>query len=242
MEKRRASRLVFIVCLILFVLGAVTAQAEIYLKQKVHTDSYKAMGKTEKDSVTVLWLGAQRARTDQGEESSMIMLLDQGLMYFIDHKKQRYTEMPMDLSKELESENSQAAGLFKGLMGGMSAKVTETAETKKIGKWNCRKYLIEYTMPMGKSNAEAWATTDIKIDYELFYTASNAMMAAQPGFGKVLEELKKIKGIIVYQVSVANAMGAAVTTTTEVLECLEKAAPAGIYELPGGYKKVSKQK
>jgi hypothetical protein len=241
--QRKTSRILVLAALLLLVLGAVTAQADIYLKQTMHTNSYKAMGKTipEKDSVTELWIGAQQTRTDQGEESSMIILLDQELIYFIDHQKLSYAEMPLDMSKELEGQDPAAAKLFKGLMGGMSAAVTETAETKKIGKWNCRKYLIEMSMPMGKSNAEAWATTDIKIDYEKYYTASNAMLATQPGFAKVLEEMKKIKGVIVYQVSTAKAMGADVTTTTEVLECVEKKAPAGTYDLPDGYKKA-KQK
>ncbi len=242
MERRSGLRIVVLAALLLFVLGAVAAQADIYLKQKVHTDSYKAAGKTfpEKDSVTQLWLTDQRARTDQGEETSMIILIDQGIVLAVDHNKLAYQEMPLDMGKELEQQDPKAAKLFKGLMGGMSAAVSETAETKKIGQWNCRKYLIEYTMPMGKSSAEAWATTDIKVDYEMFYKASNAMLASQPGFDKMIEELKKIKGLVVYQVSVAKAMGAAVTTTTEVLECAEKKAPAGIYEVPAGYKKVKR--
>ncbi len=33
-------------------------------------------------------------------------------------------------------------------------------------------------------------------------------------------------------------MGAEATSTTEVLECSEKDAPAGNYDIPAGYKKV----
>ena len=128
--------------------------------------------------------------------------------------------------------------MMKGMMGNMSAKVTETGETKKIGDWNCRKYLIEMDMGMGKSQSEAWATEDLRIDYSLYFTSANAMMASQPGFDKIVKEMQKVKGVIVYQTAKVKMMGAEVTSTTEVLECSDKAAPAGNYEVPAGYKKV----
>jgi hypothetical protein len=129
--------------------------------------------------------------------------------------------------------------MMKGVMGSMSAKVTETAETKKIGSWNCRKYLIEMDMGMaGKTNSEAWATEDLKIDYSLYFTSANAMLASQPGFDKIVKEMQKVKGVIVYQTAKISVMGADVTSTTELLECTDKSAPAGNYDIPAGYKKV----
>jgi hypothetical protein len=128
--------------------------------------------------------------------------------------------------------------MMKGVMGNMSAKVTETGETKTIGSWKCRKYLIEMDMGMGKSNAEAWATEDLKINYGLYFTSANAMIASQPGFDKIVKEMQKVKGVIVYQTATVKMMGAEVTSTTEILECTDKAAPAGNYDIPAGYKKV----
>ena len=63
-------------------------------------------------------------------------------------------------------------------------------------------------------------------------------MASMPGFENILKELKKINGVIVYQVAKTKAMGSEVGSTTEVLECGEKDSPAGTYDLPAGYKKV----
>jgi hypothetical protein len=129
--------------------------------------------------------------------------------------------------------------MMKGIAEGMSAKVTETGETKKIGSWNCRKYLIEMNMGMiGKSQMEAWATEDLKIDYGLYFTSANAMLAGQAGFDKIIQEMKKVKGVIVYQTATTSVMGADVESTTEILEVKETDAPAGTYDIPVGYKKV----
>jgi len=50
--------------------------------------------------------------------------------------------------------------------------------------------------------------------------------------------MQKVKGVIVYQTSTVKMMGSDVTSTTELLECSDKTAPAGNYDLPAGYKKV----
>ena len=70
------------------------------------------------------------------------------------------------------------------------------------------------------------------------YTMANGMMASMPGFEKILAEMKKIKGVVVFQTTVAKVMGQEMKSTTELLECSEKAAPAGHYDLPAGYKKA----
>ena len=259
MKNKRIFYTLAIAALVFFVFATVQGRADIYMKQKVHTDSFKMMGQTqpEKDEIMVFWLGENKARTDQeAGNSSAIFIGDKKILYWLDHNKKTYAEMPLDLDKLFDEAAEAGAGedpemaeakkkmpgfmkgLMKGVMGGMSAKVTETGETKKIGSWNCRKYLIEMDMGVGKSQAEAWATEDIKIDYGLFFASAYAMMASQPGFDKIVKEMQKVKGVIVYQTAKISAMGADMTSTTEVLECTDKSAPAGNYDIPAGYKKV----
>ncbi len=258
MKNRRVLYVAIVAAILCFVFGAVQARADIYMKQKVHTDEFKMMGQTQaaKDEISVTWLGENLARMDQGAGTSSILLGDKKILYMLDHNKKTYTEMPLDFEKMFDEAGAAQAGedpetaeakkkmpgfmkgLMKGVMGAMSAKVTETDETKKIGNWNCRKYLIEMDMGMGKSQSEAWATEDLKINYDLYFTSANAMMAAQPGFDKFIKEMKKVKGVIVFQTSTINMMGAEMTSTTELLECSDKDAPAGNYDVPAGYKKV----
>lgn len=259
MKNRRILNVAIIAAVVCFVFGTVQARADIYMKQKVHTDEFKMMGQTqpEKDEIMVFWLGENKARTDQEAGTSSILLGEKKILYIIDHNKKTYAEMPLDLDKMFDEAAAAGAGedpemaeakkkmpgfmkgLMKGVLGGMSAKVTETGETKKIGDWNCRKYLIEMDMGMaGKTTSEGWATEDLKIDYGLYFTSANAMLASQPGFDKIVKEMQKVKGVIVYKTAKGNVMGADMTTTTELLECTDKAAPAGNYDIPAGYKKV----
>jgi hypothetical protein len=258
MKNKRILCALAAAALVFFVIATVQARADVYMKQKIHTDSFKMMGQTqpEKDEIMVFWMGENKARTDTEGGNSSILLADKKIIVLIDHSKKQYSEMPLDFEKMFDEAAGPAAGddpetaeakkkmpafmknMMKGMMGNMSAKVTETGETKKIGDWNCRKYLIEIDMGMGKSEAEAWATEDLKVNPAMAFTMANAMMAGQPGFDKIVNEMKKVKGVIVYQTSSVKAMGAAVTATTEMLECTDKDAPAGTYEVPAGYKKV----
>ena len=259
MKNRRFVYVAIITALVCFVFGTIQARADIYMKQKTHTDEFKMMGKTQaaKDVTSVFWLGENKARTDQEAGTSTIFLGEKKILYMIDHNKKTYAEMPLDFDKMFDEAAAAGAGedpemaeakkkmpgfmkgLMKGVMGGMSAKVTETGETKKIGSWNCRKYLIEMDMGMaGKTNSEAWATEDLKIDYSLYFASANAMLASQPGFDKIVKEMQKVKGVIVYQTAAMKMMGSNMTSTTELLECSDKTAPAGNYEIPAGYKKV----
>ena len=259
MNSKRILHVLASAALVFFVFATVQARADIYMKQKVHTDALKVMGQTQpaKDEIMVFWLGENKARTDQEAGTSSLFLGEKKVLYLIDHNKKTYAEMPLDLNKMFDESAGAAAGddpemaeakkkmpafmknLMKGAMGSMSAKVTETGETKKIGSWNCRKYLIEMDMGMaGKTNSEAWATEDLKIDYSLYFTSANAMMASQPGFDKIVKEMQKVKGVIVYSTAKISVMGSDVTSTTELLECSDKSAPAGNYDVPAGYKKV----
>lgn len=258
MKNKRILFTLALAALVFFVFATVQARADVYMKQKVHTDELKMMGQTQpaKDEISVIWLGENLARMDQGTATSSILLGDKKVLYMLDHNKKTYAEMPLDLDKMFDEAAAAGAGddpetaeakkkmpgfmkgLMKGMMGNMSAKVTETGETKRIGGWNCRKYIIEMDMGMGKSNSEAWATEDLKINYSLYFTSANAMMASQPGFDKIAKEMQKVKGVIVYQTTKTSVMGTEVTSTTELLECSDKSAPAGNYEIPAGYKKV----
>ena len=230
---------------------ALPARADVYMKQKVHTDAIQIMGQSQpaKDMIMTMWITDNTARMDQEGGISTLLLADQKILYMIDHAKKQYAAMPLDFDKIIQEaagddpEKAEAMAkmpaFMKNMMGSMSAKVTDTGEKKTIGAWSCRKYLLEMNMSMaGTMNAETWATEDIKLDYTKVFAAANAMMAAMPGFENILQEMKKIKGVVVFQTAKTKVMGAEVGSTTELLEAGDKNAPAGTYDLPAGYKKV----
>jgi outer membrane lipoprotein-sorting protein len=239
--------------LILIFISASFANADTYIKQTRRTDPFTIMGQTqpEKIETTVTWLGKDRARIDMNAETSMIILPDKKFMYVLNHQEKTYTQMPLNMQETINTmitdeggeEAKRAAEMYRNMsqamMQGMAVKVTPTSETKKIKNWNTQKYLIEMNMPMaGTSKSEAWATEDIKVDPRLYWTAANAAMAGQQGFDKVLQEMQKVKGFIVFQEIRSQAMGAELKVTEEVVELAEKSAPKGAFDIPAGYKKA----
>lgn len=236
---------------VVLLLASSALRAEIYIKQTRKTDPFTVMGQTQPEKVEtiVTWLGKDRIRVDTGEETSIIVLADKKIMYMINHEEMTYAEMPVggDLfgvmageagGEEAKKGMEMAKQMAQAMMGSMQAKVTPTDETKKIKNWTARKYLIEMSMgSMMKANSEAWATEDIKVDPRLYYMAANAMMASMGGLDKIIQEMQKVKGMIVYQETKSEAMGATMRMVEELVEMDEKAAPAGAYDIPKGYKK-----
>ena len=243
--------------LIFSLLWALNLQADIYMKQKNHTDSITIMGQTQpaKDEIVINWMGKDKARTDNGDKSSTILRLDKGLLYKIDHQKKTYQEMPLNVKQMIDENVAQqgeeakefaamAQEMAEAFAESMEVKVTETPEKKKIGSWNSRKYLIETKMAMGETSSEAWATEELKIDWKNYLMLTNAMMAGSAGFEKMIDkiykEMSKIKGVIVYQANKTKVMNSEVNSTTELLEFGDQTPSAGTYEVPAGYKKVKK--
>jgi len=255
MQKGRMFICTILAIAVILALVVLPARADIYMKQKVHTGSFTIMGQTqpEKDEIVVYWMAKDRARTDNGDKTSSIFLLDKGILYQLDHQKKTCREMPLnvnlaideavaDKGKEAQEFAELAKEMAEAFTEGMEIKVTETGEKKKIGSWNCRKYIIESKMAFGDTKSEAWATEDLKMDPKLYLTVSNAMMAGNPGFSqmmdKIFKEMSRVKGVIVYQLNKTKAMDTEMTSTMELLEFDDKTPPPGLYEVPAGYKVI----
>jgi hypothetical protein len=247
--KRTSTSLCGLVVLALLVLLG-TAQADTFIKQATHTDSFKVMGQVQpaEDDTSTMWLTKDKACMIGADNKTSILRADKGIMYFVDHDSKTYAEMPLeamgDIKKmaglEDDEEEAEAAEMMQSMMAGMmtmEVKVTPTDEKKKIQDWDAKKYIVEIKMPMGSSKSDIWASEDIKIDYDMFYTLSNAFMAQMPGFQQAMEEMKKVKGATVLSIGEAQVMGVSAKTTTTLLECSDKSAPAGIFDIPKDYKK-----
>lgn len=245
---RSLAWLVVAVCIIV----PLSMQADIFIKQKNHTDGYSMMGQTQpaRDDIFSTWMGKDMARMDHGEDTSIIIRLDKNLMYMINHADMEYTEIPVDskegiltsalagsdLSSEEQAEAKKMMAKFSGMMK-PDVKVTETSESKKIKDWNCRKYDMKMSMMGMTTNSEVWATEEVKIDFELYRSLAFSLMGQTPGIEDMMKEMSKIKGIVVWQEGTMSVMGSDVKSTTELLEMTEKSAPAGTYEVPEGYEK-----
>jgi len=226
------------------------ASADVFLKQKQHTDGVEMMGHTqpEKDLITTVWITEDKACSDN-EEQSTIIRLDKGITYLLDHKKKTYMILNVDLSKVSSSTNSEVdkeeIEQFQSMMNHMmrlEISIKPTGEKQKIGKWNCEKYTQKVVTGMGSMNTEIWATDQIRINHDVYTKFAAAMFASVPGMQNMVDsitrEMQKVKGVSVLTKTTSELMGQTITSSTELLEAKEGKAPAGIFDLPSGYKKV----
>jgi hypothetical protein len=233
-------------------------QADVYMKQKKHTDAITIMGQTQpaKDEVEQIWMTGKGIRND-GAKTSMIMLIDEKKIIMIDHDKKTYTEMPMNIGQMMsaaakqegmdEEETEEAAqaneAMMQGMMQGMmkmEAKVQPTAETKKINNWLCKKYILDMKTFMGPMTTEIWASEDLKVDKELYAKYTTALMSLMPGMQSgtesVMKEMEKIRGVQVSSITKYEMAGQPITSSTELIEYKEGTAPTSLFKIPAGYK------
>jgi hypothetical protein len=155
--------------------------------------------------------------------------------------------MPLDFSqmvkardKEMSAEDQAAFEQFMGKMMEIKVMVKSTSEKKKIGSWNCQKYIQTMEMGMGTFTSEIWATTDIKVDEDLYVKYNAAMMAQMPGvsqnMSEIMKEMKKIKGLHVLTSQKSEVMGQSFGSSSEMVDYKEGKAPAAALNMPSGYK------
>ncbi len=236
-------RIMFLTLILVSILGG-QVLADSYFKQATHVDAFEMMGQKspEKNDTSIVWLTEGKACSQTGNDESVIFDAKKGLIYMVDHEKKQYSVISMDLfgegSKEDASRSEEMAKMMEAMGGSMEITVTPTDETSKIGDWNATKYNVDIKIAMMPSKQEVWATEDIKIDYTMFNAVSSGMMAQMPGFEKIVEEMKQIKGIPVKTVTRTSAMGGEIVTSMNLIEYAEKDAPDGVFDIPEGYKKV----
>jgi hypothetical protein len=225
-------------------------QAVSFIKKRRHTDAREMWGDTipETEQEIRIWNAIDRARTDTGEDKTMIQRYDLDQMISIDHYQMEYTRTRMGLRRlegdeikeaPLENQEEENAAQGTGLKFAMTptVKITVCDEEKVINGWLCRKYLREdYGMTQ-----EIWATEDvapaiqtqIEIDpaVQEQLKASFGELPAQEYQDEVQAELNKIRGYEIVNLSeVAN-----VKTTIEVISIEEIEVEDDLFEAPEGY-------
>jgi hypothetical protein len=210
------------------------AHADFKVVQKNHTDPATIMGREQpaRDIVSTTWVGDGMLRMDEGD-SSYIVRLDRKKLYLVDHGEKKVTEVdiPIDLSKYLPPQMQQMVGQ----MMKMSATVTPTGETRKVGPWKARKYLIKISSPMMSTEQVAWASKDVGFDASAYAAMAAEIMKLQPGMAEVVKELAKVDGMVVLQESTTTVMGTSMKSRQEVVSVEKSGPPPGGYEPPSGY-------
>jgi hypothetical protein len=225
--------------LAIIAVAAVALHADVYIKSKTRTDAMSVMGQTTpaSDSISESWIGDGVFVTITPEQS-IIIDLKKNMAYMVNPKSKSYVEtpLPLDFTKILPPQAAAMAGMLK-----MTATVTPTTETKKIGSWNCTGYDVNLTIMTMAMKMRSWVSADVPFDYADF----NAKFLANMLKGQMrlddasAKEFAKMKGYTIASETTGDIMGAKMHSTTETLEISKKSAPAGTYTVPAGFTKTA---
>ncbi len=226
----------FLALMTLVLMAALSLSADVYVKQKTHTDGM--MGQPATDVIQEQWI-SDNAFASVSADQSIIMDMKKNLMYMIYHKSKTYVEttLPMDLTKLLPPEFAAMAGMVM-----MTATVSPTTQTKKVGQWNCTGYDVTITVMSMPMKMRLWATTDVPFDYNQFNAKiwGNVLKGQMMLDEASVKEMMKIKGFQIASEMSGEMMGMKFNVTTEVLEISKKNPPANVYAPPAGYAKKDK--
>jgi hypothetical protein len=241
------TRFTMVVCLVALAAAVDVARADVFMRQNQHVDAFQMMGQSQpaSDTEVTIWMTDRGMRSDNPKQSAIVKL-DEKVLVLLNHEQKTIATLPLDAGAVAADIASQAGGdaQLEEMMGKMSqieVSVTATEERKKIGGWNCRKYLQTIETFVGPATTEVWATEDLEMDMDRYVDLTTAMMAMQPGMkenlAKMQGELRKIKGVRVLEKTSNEVMGTKVNSTVTLLEFKQGSAPADLFDLPEGYKR-----
>ncbi len=215
------------------------ASADTLLTIQTHSELPAMVGNsTRQDSRKVtLWVGPNRVRRDDGKAAS-IVLLDKKKLYIVDHEDKSYTaiDLPVDFTKLLPGAQGEMMMKEMSASAKLDIKITRTDETKKIGKWNTRKYHVELQNSETKVITDMWVSKEVGVDMNALRQMQLNMAALQPGSLSWVKKMQQIEGFPVLQESTLNFGTPKDAKTHEELISVEtKEPPPGTFAPPVGY-------
>ena len=227
----------FLTVMAIVAVTALSLSADVYIKTKTHTDAMAIMGQTTpaQDAISEAWIGDDVFVTISADQT-MVIDIKNNVAYFINPKAKTYVEtpLPLDFAKILPPQAAMMAGMLK-----MTATVTATTETKKIGSWKCTGYDVNITIMSMAMKMRSWVSADVPFDFGAFNAKflENMLKGQMRLDDASAKEFAKMKGYQIASEMTGDMMGSKLRTTSEVLEITKKSAPAGTYAVPAGFTK-----
>lgn len=231
----------FAVTALALALTALPAGADTVLTIANHTDAFSMMGQTTpaEDNTFYYWFGADATRYDM-DETSVILRLDQKKFYLVNHDEKTFSAMdlPIDFEKLVGPEMAPMMQQMAKMMAATTT-VTPSDRTGSFAGYSCRYQRVDISMAMGmQTSMEMCTTEELPIDYPKYREIALAQseLAANQAWMRDLAE--KVKGFPLRTDSTVTMMGKPMKSWQELKSVEEKAAPAGHYEPPAGYREV----
>lgn len=244
-SRRSVPVLALLLALALPALHPASARAQdVTLKQTSTTTGAPMAGGGGPQTATI-YLSRHAIRHSSSDGSDLIMRFDQEKMISIDHAQKTYTALTFD---EMQKMIDQAAGAMKQMdpkqaeamrqvMGGAigEIKVTKLGPGETIAGYATEKY--EVSMPPLVMEMHAAPSLTLPPAY---YNAMKLRTPGTPMFdaGRMYDEMKKIEGMVLKQVSTMRIMNMSSTTTTVTTSVDKGALAPSTFDPPAGYKAV----
>ncbi|MBK5962787.1 hypothetical protein CCR95_01410 [Thiocystis minor] len=219
-------------------LSAVLASDEgVYLETL--NRSTGLMGEAPQEELSKTYLAHDKMKVASSETEGTDMILDPatGTMTFINHAaKQYYT---INIASVKEGMSQPGMEQMRAMVAETKITVQDTGETKKIGDWHCRKYLVSKTGMMGIEQ-EVWATEEVDFDVNRFtdmmsLSGPDGLLANSPEGAAQQAEMAKIKGYPILTKTKMQMMGSSMESESEVKVIRKEAMPTSLFDIPEGY-------
>ena len=194
----------------------------------------------DRSGTSTQYMTSTKSRTTDGQADT-IMDYPTGKMTVIDHKKKTYWEATieeMTAYMDRLQKDMQGNPMLEKMFGGSDEVSVEKGKgSRKVAGYDCD----EYTMRMGDSFVfDLCAAKGLQPPpqyYEGRKLSSASMGPMGRRFGKMFEEMKKIKGYPLALDMDTNMGMAKMKTSSEAIEVKKGAIPASTFEIPAGYEK-----
>lgn len=225
--------------IILFLLFFTTCvQADIYIQQESHTDSYYYGGIThpEVDEMEEVWIG-DNVYAYITERRNVIVDLNRNMLMFINHRDSTYVKSPLPFNwPNLVSD--ELAGRLQ--MFQTTGTLEESEEVKKIGKWECQRYDITSWIPYegnkyDEKETVIWVTLDVPFDLDMYGEIIINLRQLMNYNVEFVNELATVKGFLIAAETMTYVKGFGYQSTDRVIDISEKMPPADVYAVPKGY-------
>jgi len=228
----------FSLALTVAALAVPAAFADALLTVRTHVDSFEIAGKKQapREGEIRIWVGETGTRRDDGPKTTLLRT-DRRKLYLLDHDERTYStiDLPVDLARLTPAD--QRATLNE-LIAATKVQVTvaKTAESKKVGGFAAERYNVTVAGGGKKIfDSTLWVSKDVSGFAQANQVAAQ-LAALQPGSADWAAELERLPGYPVLQETVLEVTGAKVRSREELTAVEAKAAPAGTYEIPDGYR------
>lgn len=225
--------------LLVLTLPAVAGATDLIIKERQTFDGM-GMGPTTKDATQY---SAGNKRVTDGPDTRVIVDLDARTFTVANKQSKTYWTRSLDELKQRAEDGrkrlaempEQARKALEAMMGDGDVTITPTGKSEKIAGYTAK----EFKLASPRVSGTLWVTEELAdpVGTRAAQAFSDAVGGSAGPGGALATALGKVKGMPLRTTITMKAGPQTVTTTSEVLEVIQKTAPSDVLGVPAGFTK-----